>query len=95
MGENVAFVSRYPENPKGSVIGYGELLYTCNEIISEFEWFKYFMDEIVIRKNLWMGSNSRSDIKRCCLFWSLSYWSTCLIEKLYTFPDSGFRYFRF
>ena len=63
MSEVVAFVSQYPESPKGSVIGYGELLYTCNEIISEFEWFMYFMDEIVIRKNLWMGSHSRSDIK--------------------------------
>ena len=94
MGEVVAFVSQYPKSPKGSVIWYGQLLYTCKEIISEFECFIYFMDEIVIRKKLWMVLNSRFDIKRCCLFWSLSYWWTCLIGKLYTFPDSGFRYFR-
>ena len=61
----VAFVSQYPKSPKSSFIWYGELLYTCNEIISDFECFIHFMDEIVIRKNLWMGLNSRSDIKRC------------------------------
>ena len=32
VGEVVAFVSQYPKSPKGSVIWYGELLYTCNEI---------------------------------------------------------------
>ena len=37
------------------VIWYGELLYTCNEIISEFERFMYFMDEIVIRKKIMNG----------------------------------------
>ena len=37
MVEVVAFVSQYPKSPKGSVIWYGELLYTCNEKISEFE----------------------------------------------------------
>ena len=94
VGNVVAFVSQYPKSPKGSVIWYGELLNTCNEIISEFECFIYFMDEIMIRKNVRMGLYSRSDIKRCCLFWALSYWWTCLIEKLYTFPDSSFRYFR-
>ena len=94
MGEVVAFVSQYPKSPKVSVIWYGELLYTCNEIISEFESFMYFMDEIVILKNLWIGLNSRSDRKRCCLFWSLSYWWTCFIEKLYTFPYIGFSCFR-
>ena len=76
--------SQYPKSPKGSVIWYGELLYTCNEIISEFECFIYFIDEIVIMKILWMGLNSRSGKKRCRLFWSLSYWWTCLIEKIYT-----------
>ena len=40
----------------------------CNEIMSEFEFFIYLMDEIVIRKTLWLGLNSRSDIKICCLF---------------------------
>ena len=94
VGEVVAFVSQYPKSPKGSVICYGELLYTCNEIISEFNCFMYFMDEIVIHKILWIGLNSRSDIKKCCLFWFLSYWWTCLNEKLYTFSDSGFRYVR-
>ena len=52
VGNVVAFVSQYPKSPKGGVIWYGELLYTYNEIISEFECFIYFMDEIVIRKNL-------------------------------------------
>ena len=45
MDEVVAFVSQYPKNPKGSVIWYGELLNTYNEVISEFECFMYFMDE--------------------------------------------------
>ena len=71
VGKIVAFLSQYPKSPKSSDIWYGELLYTCNQIISEFDCFIYFMDEVVIRKNLWMGLNSRSDIKRCCLFWSL------------------------
>ena len=68
MGEVVALVSQYPKSPEGSVIWYGELLCTCNELISEFECFIYFMDEIVIRKNLWMDSNSRFDIRRCFCF---------------------------
>ena len=68
VGKVVAFVSQYPKSPRGNVIWYDELLYTCNEIISEFECFINFMDEIVIRKILWIGLNSRSDIKRCCLF---------------------------
>ena len=50
------------------MILYGELLYTCREIISEIEFFMYFMDEIVTLKNLCIGLNSKSDIKRCCLF---------------------------
>ena len=74
MCEVVAFVSQCPKSLRGNVIWYGELLYTCNEIMSEFEFFIYFMDEIVIRKNLWIGLNSRSDIKNCCLFWFSSYW---------------------
>ena len=52
MGEAVAIVSQYPKSPKGNVIWYGELLYTCKEIISEFECFMYFMDKIVTRKKL-------------------------------------------
>ena len=51
-GKVVAFVSEYPKSPRAKVIWYGELLYTCNEIISEFECFMCFMDEIVLRKNL-------------------------------------------
>ena len=50
MGEVVAFVSQYPKSPKGNVILYGEFLYTCREIILEFEFFMYFMDEIVTLK---------------------------------------------
>ena len=52
VGEVVAFVSQYPRSPRGSVILYGELLYTYREITSEFEFFMYFMDEIVTQKNL-------------------------------------------
>ena len=52
VGKFVAFVSQYPKSPRGIVIWYCELFYTCNEIISEFECFMYFMDETVIRKNL-------------------------------------------
>ena len=52
MGEVVAFVSQYPKSFSGSVILFGEFLYTCREIMSEFEFFMYFEDEIVTRKNL-------------------------------------------
>ena len=52
MGEIVALVSQYPKIRKGKVILYGELLYTCREIISEFEFFMYFLDKIVTLKNL-------------------------------------------
>ena len=52
MGEVVALVSQYPRSPKSKVILYGEILYTCREMISEFELFMYLMDEIVTRKNL-------------------------------------------
>ena len=31
----MAFVSQYPNNPRGSVFLFGVLLYTCSEIISE------------------------------------------------------------
>ena len=68
MGDIVAFVSQYPKSPKGNVTWYGVLLYTCNEMMSEFVFFKYFMDEIVILKNLCIGLNSKSDLKSCCLF---------------------------
>ena len=52
MGEIVAFVLQYPKSPKDNVTWYGVLLYTCNEMISEFVFFEYFIDEIVILKNL-------------------------------------------
>ena len=51
IGEIVAFVSQYPKSPKGNVTLYGVLLYTCNEMMSEFVFFEYFIDEIVILKN--------------------------------------------
>ena len=35
VGKIVALISRYPKSSKGNVILYGELLYTCKEIISE------------------------------------------------------------
>ena len=74
IGEVVAFISQYHKSPKGNVIWYGELLFTCNEIKSKFEFFMYFMDEIVIQKSLRMCLNSKSDIENCFLFWFLSYW---------------------
>ena len=37
-------------------------------MMSEFVFFKYFIDEIVILKNLWICLNSKSDIKSCCLW---------------------------
>ena len=39
----------------------------------------------MILKNLWIGLNSRSDMKKGCLLWFLSYWWTCLIEELYIY----------
>ena len=46
----------------------------CREIISEFESFMYLINEIVTQKILRIGLNSRSDMKRCCLFCSLTHW---------------------
>ena len=48
----MAFVSQYPKSSKGSVILFGVLLYTCSGIISEFVFFSYFIDDIVVLKNL-------------------------------------------
>ena len=61
-GEFVALVSQDPRSPKGRVILYGEKLYTCREMISEFEFFMNFMDEIVTLKKLLIGLSSKSDI---------------------------------
>ena len=47
VGEIVAFVSKYPKGPRGNVILYGELLYTCEKIMSEFVFFVYLMDAII------------------------------------------------
>ena len=44
MGEIVAFVSQKSKNSRDNVIFYGELLYTCNEKISEFVFFKYLIN---------------------------------------------------
>ena len=52
MGEIVAFNSKIPKIPRGNVILYGELLYACKEIVSEFVYFVCLIDEIVTRKNL-------------------------------------------
>ena len=38
-GKFVALVTQYPKKPKDKVILYGELLYACRGIISEFEFF--------------------------------------------------------
>ena len=51
-GEVVAFVSQYPNNPRGNVVLFGVLLYTCSEIISELISFSYLIDDMVILKNL-------------------------------------------
>ena len=59
--------------PRGNVILYWQLLYTCKETVSELVFFVYLIDEIVTRKNLWIGLNSKSDIYSRCLFWSMLY----------------------
>ena len=46
----VALVSQYHRSPKNRVILNGEKLYNCREMISELEFFMYFMDEIVTLK---------------------------------------------
>ena len=51
VGEIVALVSQYPRSPKNRVNLNGEIFYTCRKIISEFEFFMYFMDEIVTLKS--------------------------------------------
>ena len=51
-GEVVEFVSQYPNHPRGNVILFGVLLYTCSEIISELIFFSYLNDDMVILKNL-------------------------------------------
>ena len=54
-------------------------------MMSEFVFFEYFIDEIVILKNLWIGLNSKSDIKSCfdfCYTGELVLWKNyvyCLI----------------
>ena len=52
VGKVVAFVSQKPRSPRDNVILYGSFLYICSEIISEFVFFVFLMDEIVTRKNL-------------------------------------------
>ena len=68
IGGFVAFVSQNHKSPKGSSILFGVLLYKCSEIISEFVFVPYFIDDIVILKNLRIGRNSKSVMKNCCLF---------------------------
>ena len=52
VGEVVALISQYPRSLRVWVFLYGELLYTCREIMSKFEFFTYFMDEIVTQNSL-------------------------------------------
>ena len=68
MGEIVALVSQYPKNPKGNIILYGELLYTCKKVISELVFFVYLIDEVNTRINFWIDLSSSSDIYSRCLF---------------------------
>ena len=42
----VAFVSQYSKSPRSNVIWYGELLYTCSEIISSILWMKLLIKKI-------------------------------------------------
>ena len=42
VGEIVALVLQYSKSPRGNVNLYEELLYTCNEIISELVVFCIF-----------------------------------------------------
>ena len=46
-GKVLAFVSQQPKSPRVNVILCGELLYTCNETMSNFVFFVYLIDEIV------------------------------------------------
>ena len=66
--EVVAFVSQYSKSPRCSIFLFGVFLYTYSEKISELVFLTYLIDEIVILKNLWMGLNSKLEIKSCCLF---------------------------
>ena len=53
LWEFAAFVSQKPRSPRNNVCFiYGKILYTRNEILSEFVFFVYLMDEIFTGKNL-------------------------------------------
>ena len=58
VSEVVAFVSQYPKSPKGSVIW---------KVNCYIRVMKYYLN-LNVSYILWMGLNSRSDIKKCCLF---------------------------
>ena len=49
VGEIVTFVSKCPTSPRGNLILYSELLYTCKEIMSESVSFVYLIDQIVTK----------------------------------------------
>ena len=48
VGEVVALVSQFPRSPRGRVILHGELLYTCREIMSEFEFFTFLWIKMLL-----------------------------------------------
>ena len=64
-------------------------------MMSEFVFFEYFMDEIVILKNLWIGLNSKSDTK-IDVYFDFCYTGELVFLRNYflIFPDKGFRCFR-
>ena len=94
VGEIFAFVPQYPKSPRGNVVLYGEFLYTCKEIISEYAFVEHLIDEIVTRKSLCIDFNSRTDMYSRFLFCFMLYWWSWVIEKFYTYPAKGFRCFR-
>ena len=51
-GCNVTVDSQFPRNPKGSVIVYGELLFTCSSILSVVVLSAYIIDSISAKKNV-------------------------------------------
>ena len=44
------------------MISYGELLYTCNPMVSTFVFLAYLIVEIITLKKLWIGLNSNLGI---------------------------------
>ena len=54
-------------------------------MMSEFVFFEYFVDEIVILKNLWIGLNSKSDIKKIVVYFDFCYTGELVLLKNYIY----------